>query len=104
MSVLFCVLTFPIILNDDASKPIPHLFHAIAGIIDLLIYSYGGQKVMDSAVDVCKDCYDAEKMIVMLRTKHDVRIESVYYDASLPTFSLMIGRTMSLIAVLKSFL
>lgn len=103
-SVLLCVLSFPIVYNEDISKSIPLFFHAIAGIIDLLIYSYGGQKVMDLAAEIGDDCYDIKKLIIIIRTKHKLKIESMFYHASLPTFDLMIGRTMSLITLLKSFM
>jgi hypothetical protein len=104
LSVLLCVLAFPIAYNDDIIKSIPFFMHAIAGIIDLLIYSYGGQKIMDLAGDICDDCYDANKLIVIIRSQHKLKIKSMCYHASMATFDLMIRRAMRLITLLKSFL
>ncbi|KAL7011659.1 hypothetical protein ACKWTF_014375 [Chironomus riparius] len=104
LSILLCVLAFPIVYNDDILKTIPHIFHAVAGIVEMLIYSYCGQTIMDLAADICKNCYESDMMMVMLRTKYEVRIESMFYHASLPTFTLMVSWTMSLITLMKSFL
>lgn len=104
LSLLLCVLDFQIMINENKIKAIPGFFHAVAASIGLLIFSYGGQKVMDSANDVCKDTYNPQHYFVMMRTKHELKIKSLTFHASLPTFTDVMSRTMSLIALMKSFL
>ncbi|CAG9801718.1 unnamed protein product [Chironomus riparius] len=106
LSVLFCVLALEAGLSENFFDFIPILFHGIASLLDLMIYSYGGQKIMDCASEICKDCYnvDSNYLIIMLRTKRELKIESMMYHAALPMCSLIMGRTMSLITLMKSFL
>jgi len=106
LSVLFCVLALEVVISKNFIDLIPFFFHGIASLMDLMIYSYCGQKVMDSAARVCEDCYEINKdhHIIMLRTKRELKIESMMYHASLPMSSLIMGRTMSLITLMKSFL
>lgn len=104
LSLLLCVLDFQIVINENKTKAIPGFFHGMAAITELLIFSYGGQKVMDSARDVCKNSYDPQHYFIMMRTKRELKIESLTFHASLPTFSTTMSRTMSLIALMESFL
>ena len=43
-------------MSDDLLRIMTAFFHSMAAFLDLLIYSYGGQKVMDYSADVCDDC------------------------------------------------
>lgn len=104
LSFLLCVLDFQIVVNEDKAKAIPGLFHVMASVTELLIFSYGGQKVMDSARDVCKNSYDPEHYFIIMKTNQDLKFEFLTFHASLPTFTDVINRTMSLIALMESFL
>ncbi|CAG9801717.1 unnamed protein product [Chironomus riparius] len=106
LSVIFCVIGFQVVISEDLIHSVPMMFHGTAALINLLIYSYGGEIIMDHANKVCEDCYKINKdyLIVMMRTKHEYKVESMMYHASLPTFSLIMGRTMSMITLLESFI
>lgn len=106
LSVIFCVIGFQVVISEDLIHSIPMMFHGTAALINLLIYSYGGEIIMDHANNVCKDCYRINKdyLIIMMRTKHEYKVQSMMYHASLPTFSLIMGRTMSMITLLESFI
>jgi triphosphoribosyl-dephospho-CoA synthetase len=106
LSVLFCVVALEVGISESLVDTIPILFHGMASFMDLMIYSYGGQKIMDCASAVCEECYkiDDNYLIIMSRTKRDVKMEAFMYHASLPMSSLIISRTMSLITLMKSFL
>lgn len=106
LSVIFCVIGFQVVISEDLIHSVPMMFHGTAALINLLIYSYGGEVIMDHAKRVCEDCYKIDKdyLIIMMRTKHEYKVESMMYHASLPTFSLIMGRTMSMITLLESFI
>lgn len=105
LSAFLCVCAFRVVVSKDLAKVFTAAFHGLAGLIDMLIYSYGGQKIMDSALDVGNDCSKIRKdyAFVILRTQHELKIEAFMYHASLPTFSVIMSRTMSLITMLQSF-
>lgn len=104
-SVILCVLGFLIFMSDDPVIVSVSMSHGLAGVIELMIFSYGGQKIMDYAEEICVECYEIDKnyLIVMLRTKYKLRLYSLMYDACLPTVTLIMNRTLALITLLKSF-
>lgn len=105
ITLMLCTTGFQIVMCEDSIRIFAAVFHGIACIIDILIYSYGGQMIISSACAVTKDFYefDKEYILVLMRTKLDVKINSLFYTACLPESSLIMGRTMSLITMLKSF-
>ncbi|XP_070508199.1 odorant receptor 45a-like [Chironomus tepperi] len=104
LSLIFCVIGFQVVISEDLIHSVPMMFHGTAALINLLIYSYGGERIMDHANRVCVDCYKVKKdyLIIMMRTKHEYKVKSMMYHASLPTFSLIMGRTMSMITLFNS--
>ena len=79
-------------------------FHVIIASLELLIYSYGGQKVMDSSMAVCDDVYEIDKnyLFIMMRSQMAVEMKSGFFHACLPIYMILIKRTMSLITLLQS--
>ena len=105
LSALLCVNAFQVVMSDDFATIFTATFHGMASFIDLFIYSYGGQQIMDSALHICDDCYKTSKELafIVLRTHKEIRIKSLMYHASMPTFTVIMSRTMSLITLLQSF-
>lgn len=105
-SLLLCVTAFQVLVSDDLKQITKAFFHGTAVLIDLLIWSYGGQRIMDCSLEVCDDCYKLDKdyKIIMIMTHRELKIESLKVETSLPTFTLVINRTMSLITLFKSFM
>ena len=104
-SVVLCVVGFLIVMTDDVFVLTICFFHGMAGVIELLIYSYGGQKIMDYGEEICDECYEIDKnyLIIMLRTKDQLRLYSLMYVANLPTVTLIMNRAMAMITLLQSF-
>lgn len=106
LSILLCVTAFQVVMSDDLLRIMTAFFHGMAAFMDLLIYSYGGQKVMDCSAEVCDDCekIDDNYVFISMRAQKELRIKSMMFHATLPTFTLILSRTMSLITLLQSFL
>lgn len=106
LSFLLCLTAFHVVMGNNLFKRGAVFFHGIAALIDLFIYSYGGQKISDCTKEVCDDCYNLHKnyMIIMLRSQKELKIKSMIYHASLPEFTKILNKTISLIAMLQSFM
>lgn len=104
-SLLLCVTAFEVFMGNDFAKMIIASIHVSAVLVDLLIYSYGGQSVMDCSKELCDDCYklDMNYTVIMIMAHRGLKIESLVFHASLPTFSIVLSRTMSLITLFRSF-
>lgn len=105
LSLLLCVCELKFIIGHIFEQKIEAILHIFAALIDLTIYSYGGQKVLDTSSDVCKDCYNMNKdyQIIMSRVKHELKIKAPMYVACLPALSLVIGQTCSLVTLFQKF-
>ena len=106
LSLLICVTSIQVTLGDDLLKSLAPLFHGMTSVLALLIYSYGGQQIVDSSVGVCDDYFGNEKtfILIVFRSQKPLMVESFVYQISLPIFSLIMSRAGSLITLLKSFL
>lgn len=107
MTVLLCVDGFQVIEFDEWSKKFNAFLHTATALIDLSIYSYGGQKIMDCSMSLCDESekVDRNYMLVILRSQCGVKIQNGFFNAaSLPTFCLILNRVMSLITLLQSFI
>lgn len=104
IAVILCAACFQVSSNDDFEKKLRALSHVIVASLELLIYSYGGQKIMDSSMSVCDDVYEIDKnyLFIMMRSQMAVEMKSGFFHACLPIYMILIKRTMSLITLLKS--
>ena len=102
---ILCVTGLQIIKADNFEKILAALLHAVAGLIDVTIYSYGGQKVLDSALSVSTEAYKMDKryLLIIMMSQKKLKFDTGLFDASLNTLSIMLSRTMSFITLLKSF-
>lgn len=103
-SILICVTVFQVVTNTDAFRIVTAFSHGMAVVIDILLCCYGGQQIIDNSESVCDDFYQFNKdyILVLLRVQKGSRIKSYVYQTSLPLFSLLMSRTVSLITLLQS--
>ena len=82
------------------------IFHTTNSLIDMLIYSYGGQILMDSAKSVCdeNERIDKNYVFLLMRAQSEIKIDTGFFSATLPTFCTILNRVMSLITLLQSFI
>lgn len=102
---VLCVTGFQVIIAKNFYQVLTALMHGVAGLIDVTIYSYGGQKVLDSALTVSKKAYKIDKrlLLIIMMSQKEQKFDTGLFDASLRTLSIMLSRTMSFITLLKSF-
>ena len=106
MTVLLCVDGFQAIEVIGISKKFNFLFHTVNSLLDLFIYSYGGQILMDSAMSVCdeNERIDKNYVFLLMRAQSEIKIDTGFFSATLPTFCTILNRVMSLITLLQSFI
>lgn len=103
-AVILCVACFQVTSINDFVMKARAFFHVIVASLELLIYSYGGQKVMDSSMSVCDDVYEIDKnyLFIMMRSQMAIKMKSGFFHACLPIYMILIRRTISFITLLKS--
>ena len=75
---------------ESVLKKIIALVFGLAIIIQLSIYSFGGQRIMDKSLSVAKDIYqlDMDYRFIILRSQRAVKIKAGFYHACLRLFVL----------------
>jgi hypothetical protein len=73
--------------------------------IQLFVYSFGGQLIVDTTDAVSKNVYevDRDSTVIIARPHQRTLIKSVFFTADLPSFLFIMRSTASLITMLKSF-
>lgn len=106
IGTLSIVTGLQIIVVDDFALILRSIFHACTGLVDVAIYSYGSQKILDSSLSVCDEAYliDKHYVFILLIAQKRLRFTTGFFEASLDTYSIMLSRTMSFITLLKSFI
>lgn len=89
---------------ENIFKKIVALVFGLAIIIQLFVYSFGGQQIMDKSLSVTSEIYELDKdyLLVILRSKRLLKIEAGFYHACLPTFRAILSSAASLMTLLKS--
>ena len=105
VTTILCVSGLQIIMSNDFSKFFVALFLNLAAVVDVVIFAFGAQKVLDSALAVCNEVYKADKnyLLIMMITQKELKFDVGLFHASLNTLSIILSRTMSFITLLKSF-
>ena len=106
MTLVLCFTGLQIIMLNDFGKIIAAILHAVAAFADVAIYSYGAQKIMDSALVVCDEVYKTDKnyILIMMITQKELKFDAGLFHASLHTLTKIMSRTMSFITLLQSFI
>jgi odorant receptor len=105
-SMLLCVIGFQLVVHEAFSERFEHVSFGLSIILQLFIYSYGGQLIMDKSSSVADELYEIDKDFVAIiqRAQKPSSIEAGFYKASLPLFTTIMNSAASLITILKSFL
>lgn len=105
VTTILCVSGLQIIMFNDFSKFFVALFLNLASLCDVTIFAFGAQKVLDSALAVCREVYKADKnyILIMMITQKELKFDVGLFHASLNTLSIILSRTMSIITLMKSF-
>jgi hypothetical protein len=100
------MIGFQLLMQENPSKFCEDLIVGVAVMIQLFIYSYGGQLIMDKSSSVADNFYtlDQEFVMIIARAQKASKIEAGFYKASLPLFTTIMNSAASLITLLKSFL
>jgi hypothetical protein len=103
-STLLCVLGFQLVMLQGIKERIVVVTFAMAVIIQLFIYAYGGQ-IVDTSESVADDLYHSDRDLVAIiaRSQKTAKISSGFFTANLKTFADILTSAHSLIAVLKYF-
>jgi hypothetical protein len=106
IGTLTIVTGLQVIVVDDFGLILRSIFHACTGLVDVAIYSYGSQKILDSSLSVCDEAYVIDKnyVFILMIAQKKLRFTTGFFEASLDTYSIMLSRTMSFITLLKSFI
>jgi hypothetical protein len=105
ISTLLCVLGFQVVVVDSVAGRIVPAVYGLTMLIQLLVYAFGGQLVLDKSKAVAENLYEIDRdMIIMIaRPFKPVVMKSGFFKADLPTFVSIKNAAGSLITMLKSF-
>lgn len=104
-SMLLCVIGFQLVMLDNFIGRVVVAIFGFAIIIQLFIYAFGGQLIVDKSSSVAEHIYgtDKEFIVIIARSQNAAVIKSGFYQANLPTFSAIMSSAASLITLLQSF-
>jgi 7tm Odorant receptor len=105
-SILLCVLGFQLVMSQSVLKKAVAVSFGSAAFIQLFVYTYGGQLVMDKSSCVAEELYQTDKDLIILicRAQKASVIKFGFYQANSKTLTSILSATASLITLLKSFL
>lgn len=103
LGVLICTIGFQLAMVQNSSMLMTIGF-GITAIMELFIYSYGGQMIMDKSSEICKELYEVDKnyLFILMRTNREVKIKAGFFHICLPTLTSILNSAGSMMALLKS--
>lgn len=104
-SMALCGMGVQLTLSDSIVKQIIALNFGFAMMIQLFIYCFGGQLILDKSSSVADDFYELDKdfIIIIARGQKALTVKAGIYEATLPNFSVILNSAASLITLMKSF-
>lgn len=105
-SMLLCALGIQLVLLDSVFIRMMASTFGITVILQLFIYAYGGQMIMDTSLSVANNLYEADidNVLIIRRSQKPALIEVGFFKANLPAFTSIMNSAGSLITLMKSFL
>lgn len=102
---IFCGTGVQMLLYNDIGKILSAMLHATAALVDIAVFAYGGQKVIDASLAVGDDVYKIDKdlILVIKMSQKALKFDTGFFDSSLHTLSIILSRSMSFITLVKSF-
>lgn len=104
-SMLLCVIGFQLVVLASFIEKVVVAIFGVAIIIQLFIYTFGGQLITDKSSLVADHFYGNDKdfIVIIRRSQKAEMIKAAFYIADLPTFWGIMSSAGSLIALLQSF-
>lgn len=104
-AMLLFVLGFQVVMEEDVLKRFVAASFGLSIIIQLFVYSLGGQMILDKSSAVADDFYetDIDLVIIIARAQNPIKVTAWFYEVSFPTLSAILSSAGSLITMLKSF-
>jgi hypothetical protein len=104
ISALLCGVGFQVVMLDTFGERIFSAIFGITMLIQLFIYAYGGQQIINESTAIGQNLYDMDSNLILVvrRALKPTIIKSVFFTADLPSFVTIINATGSLITMLKS--
>lgn len=93
-------------MYEDFYKRIITLFFGLTIVVEVFVYSFGGQIVQDTSLAVADHFYEVDKDLILIikRAQKAVKFQSFIYKLDLPTFRKILSTAASLITFMKSFM
>ncbi|KAG5680498.1 hypothetical protein PVAND_010005 [Polypedilum vanderplanki] len=106
IGMTLCVIGFVIIAVQEITQKITAIFLAVAVLVDIFIYCYGGQIIMEKSSDICKNCYKIDKdfLIIVGRSQKPVQIKTLLFHASFSTLGDVLRTSWGYISVMKTWI
>jgi hypothetical protein len=104
-SLQLCVLGFQVVIVESIAGLIVPAVYGLTIIIQLFVYSFGGQLIVNSSDAISENLYEVDRDLILMiaRPQKSTMIKSVFFTADLPSFLSIMRFTGSLITMLKSF-
>lgn len=105
-ALYLCVLGFQLLMNELFVKKFIAAVYIFAVLVQLSVYSYGGQLIMSSSASVADNLegLDKDYVIIIARAQKPSSLNAWFYKADLPTFQILLSSAASIFTVLKSAL
>lgn len=105
-SMILCVLGVQLVMLESYVKRLIALTFGISMILQLFIYSYGGQLFTDKSSSIADHLYDSDKDLILIiaRAKKATTVKVGLFYANLPNFRAILSSAASLITLMKSFI
>lgn len=103
ISMFLVVIASHIVIIVEIELRIVAIQSVTIAIITLLIFSYGGQMIMQSSTSICQELYkiDREYLIVIMRTQKPLSLKVGFFEPSLSSCRTYLELTFSLVVLLK---
>lgn len=103
-SLNLCVLGFQLVMTDNIFQRIVAASFAVAVTIQLFIYAFGGQKMLDHSSSVSDNLFEMDKDLIIIigRVSRPVQMKSAFFSADFHQFRIILSRAGSLITLLQS--
>lgn len=105
ITIFLCFTGVQIIKCDNLIIILAAFLHCTAGVVDMTVYAYGGQRISDKSVAVCNQMYIISRKYVpvIMMSQKEINFDGLFFKASMETLSVTLGRAVSFITLLKSF-
>ena len=103
ISMFLVVIASQIVIIIEVELRMIAISSVMISIATLLIFSYGGQMIMQSSASVCQEFYkiDRDCLIVIMRIQKPLSLKVGFFEPNLSSCRSYLEYTFSLVALLK---